>query len=202
MGCNIIRACTPHPLHPITRKAFRTLTQKHRSPISNALRIFELDPHKFETVAPDTTPSYHTPHFKTLIHDTREDSIDTEARDTPDIKIFTDGSGHNGEVGASAVLYKKGEPHEHSSLTLHLGKLTEHTTYEAEAVGALLATWLLRSIPSYAQLSATIYTDNQALIRSLSKRTSRSGHYIVDAIRAAANISSESLQISWISGHS
>jgi ribonuclease HI len=141
-------------------------------------------------------------HYKTYIHDNCEDSINAEAQDTPDIKIFTEGSGYDGKVGASAVLYRKGEHNEHSSLTLHLGKLTEHTTYEAEVAGAILATWLLCSIPGHAHLSVIIYTDNQALIRSLPKCTSGPGHYLTNTLRTAINTSSKSLQINWISGHS
>jgi hypothetical protein len=53
-----------------------------------------------------------------------------------------------------------------------------------------------------AQFSCTLYTDNQAVIRSLTNRTSGSGRYLVNALRLAANSSPGTIHIKWISGHS
>src|SRR6266446_4556005 len=62
-----IRLCTlptSHPLHAVTQSAFRSPPQKHHEPISYALQIFELNPHKFEMIAPNTTPPTYTPKFR------------------------------------------------------------------------------------------------------------------------------------------
>jgi len=123
----------------------------------------------------------YTPKFRISIPENREDSIDEERRDTAELKIYTDGSGYDGNAGASAVIYRNGTTHEYKSLKLHLGRLTRHTTYEAEAVGALLATWLLQSTPGSAWCLASLYTDSQAFLRSLTKCTASSGRYLVDA---------------------
>jgi ribonuclease HI len=200
-----VRLCTlptSHPLHQIVRDAFDRRPQKHQDPINNAIRMFELDPRKFETIAPDITPPTHTLRFRTLISETREDSIDAEKNDMSDYKIFTDGSGYDGNTGASAVLYKRGVEHEVKSLKYHLGSLTKHTTYEAEAVGALLATWLIHSIQGPARPSISLYTDSQAFIRSSTKRTSGSVRYLVDAFRSATDTTLGAVQLNWISGHS
>jgi hypothetical protein len=54
--------------------------------------------------------------------------------DKADVKVFADGSGIDGNVGAAAVLYKNGKCTR--SLRYQLGTLEEHTTYKAEAVGS------------------------------------------------------------------
>jgi len=116
--------------------------------------------------------------------------------------VYSDGSGYEGKIGAAAVLYKRGTTQELSTLKYHLGDHTRHTTYEAEAVGAILATWLLQRIPDLAWSSASIYTDNQALIRSSTKRATNSGHYLAEAFRAAADNLPCRIHLKWISGHS
>lgn len=78
-----------------------------------------------------------------MISDDHEESILVESGDTSDYRIYTDGSGYEGKTGASAVLYKKGEPHASRSLTFYLGDITQHTVKDAKMAGALLAAWLI-----------------------------------------------------------
>jgi ribonuclease HI len=191
-----------HPLHSLVRAAHRSRNEKHRDPIKNALRIFKLDPRNFEPIVPDlahpASLSYTTP----TVPENREDSILTEANDSSDYKIYTDGSGHSGEAGASAVIYRKGEPRALRSLTHHLGDLSKHTINDAESVGALLAAWLVRTTPGFARHSFSIFTDSQTLIRSLKKRSSGSGRYLIDAFRQVTSILQTPLRILWVPGHS
>jgi hypothetical protein len=89
-----VRKCTlpqVHPLHPLVRTAHHLRTDKHLDPITSALRIFKLDPSKFETIKPDTTPHSYFSRVKTTISKTREESVTAEENDTPNFKIFTDG---------------------------------------------------------------------------------------------------------------
>jgi ribonuclease HI len=197
-----VRKCTlpqVHPLHPLVRTAHRLRTDKHLDPITSALRIFKLDPSKFETIKPDTTPRSYFSRVKTTISKTREESVTAEENDTPDFKIFTDGSGYNGRTGAAAILFKKGTPQAIRSLTYHLGDLAEHSILEAELVGILLAAWLLRTTPGSARFSFSIYTDSQTSIRFLGKRYTGSSSYIIDAFR---NMVDTPFKVNWISGHS
>jgi len=77
--------------------------------------------------------------------------------------IFTDGSSTNGKVGAAASLYIN---FTHiATLRYHLGNDSEHTVFEAKAVGLILAVQLLLT-RSEASFPATIFIDNQAVIRS------------------------------------
>ena len=86
-----IRLCTlppTHLLHPLVHAARQSHNKKHQDSIKTALRIFELDPCKFETVTPDVTPPTYFSHIKTTLSKTHEDSILTKANDTPDLKIY------------------------------------------------------------------------------------------------------------------
>ena len=146
-----------------------------------------------------TIKKHNRHYFKTTISKTREESVTAEENDTPDFKIFTDGSGYNGRTGAAAILFKKGTPHAIRSLTYHLGDLAEHSILEAELVGILLAAWLLRTTPGSARFSFSIYTDSQTSIRFLGKRYTGSSSYIIDTL---CNMVNTPFKVNWISGHS
>jgi hypothetical protein len=88
------------------------------------------------------------------------ESIAEEIADEADFKVFTDGSGIGNEIGATVILYRKGRRTPIQRLKAYLGHSSEHNTYEAEAVGVLLATWLIRNHPETAGKKVTIYTDN------------------------------------------
>jgi len=88
--------------------------------------------------------------------------------------VFTDGSSHNSQVGAAATLFIN---HNHvATLHQHLGKATEHTVFEAEAVGLVLAAHLLTQRREVT-FPAMIFTDNQAAICSSSHPMAKPGHY-------------------------
>ena len=131
-----------------------------------------------------------------------EESISKERDDWATYKIFTDGLGYDGKAGASVVLHNRDDPQEYKTLKYHLGKLSEHMTYKAEMVRALLAMWLFKFIPNPLQHSISIYTDSQAMVRSPSKQASGSGWYLVDAFCLEADRFSGQLTLNWVSGHS
>ena len=119
--------------------------------------------------------------------------------------IFMDGSSHNGLVGAAAVLFID---HNHiTTLRHHLGKATEHTVFEAEAVGLLLAAHLLTQRREVT-FAAMIFADNQAAIQSSSHPTAKPGHYLLIHFRKLMkrlqnkkNVDHEALSLNWIAGH-
>ena len=65
-------------------------------------------------------------------------------------------------VGASAVLYSPGR-HRPRVLHYHLGPSSDHTVYEAELVGTLLALELLRTEPRLS-MKTSVALDNAAMI--------------------------------------
>ena len=56
--------------------------------------------------------------------------------------MYSDGSGIDGQVGEAAVLFRRNR--EPKVLRFHLGTATDHTVYEAELIGLMLALHLLR----------------------------------------------------------
>ena len=119
-----------------------------------------------------------------------------------DAKIFTDGSRANNKIGVSAVLYRNGRPS--NSLQFLLGSIHQHTVYEGEAIGVLLALHVIWG--SWWIQSANIYIDNKAAITAATMRKSQAGHYIFDAIHKLigfliAECRHMTLKICWILGH-
>ena len=127
----------------------------------------------------DPRPPTYKRAFTATIADSKEDSIKEEAKDDSDIRIYTDGSGFEGNVGAAAVLYRKGAKEPEKVLCYHLGSLKKHTTFEGEAVGSMLAAWMLQGRPEVGWSKITNYTDSQAFIRATGARKSGPGQYLV-----------------------
>ena len=44
-----------------------------------------------------------------------------------------------------------------------MGSLDKHNVYEAEAMGAILALWILENTPATVGKTVSLYIDNQAL---------------------------------------
>jgi hypothetical protein len=107
-----------------------------------------------------------------------EAAIMSAQQDNPDVKVFTDGSGMEGKIGASAVLYRNGRLK--STLRYQLGLARHHTVYEGEGVGALLGMQLIKK--EWGIQSAIIYIDNQASISATILTKPKPGHYIFDAL--------------------
>ena len=102
----------------------------------------------------------------------------------------------------SKQLTKKGFVRPVKTIQAYLGPKSKHNTYEAEAVGALLATWITRNTPETIGKTVTLYIDNQAIIMALSGSKTKSGQYLINATSTAANSLPSKLSIRWISSHS
>ena len=105
------------------------------------------------------------------------------------------------ETGAAAVLYKKGQVEPVKSVQKYIGPAREHNTYEAEAVGGILAMWLIKSTPEISRKTVSFYIDNQSLIHSLHRPKATSGQHLVKNLLSEAKKVNARLRIRWISGH-
>ena len=86
------------------------------------------------------------------------DSVDSRMQPEPGVtQLYSDGLGLDRQVGAAVVLFMQGE--ESNVLRFHLGTIADHTVYEAELMGLLLALHLLRSERDVTR--AVIRLDNQ-----------------------------------------
>jgi len=201
-------ACLPdtHPLYNIARNCSDRLVKKHRSPLHNLIWFYNAHPYQYETIKPAIQPPIAHKLFSTHIAESRDSSMEDSAMDNSNIKIFSDGSGIDGQAGAAAVLFRQGRQSP-KVLRYHLGPLTDYTTYSAEAVGASLALHLLTEENEVSTVSLNI--DCQATITALAKRDVKSGQSIIEeCIRLARKCyrnnrqSGYRLVVRWISGHS
>ena len=78
-----------------------------------------------------------------------------------DVKVFSDGLGIDGNIGAATVLYKNGEVK--SILRKQLGSADRHTVFEAEVVCLSLAAELVIAESNVPM--AVIRSDSQVAIR-------------------------------------
>jgi hypothetical protein len=95
--------------------------------------------------------------------------------------IYSDGSGYLGGIGNAAVAWN-GEG-SRISRRLYLGPITEHTIYEAEVTGIILASDIIAEIKPKGQV--IILLDNPADICSVGKRKHHSGQALVLAAQEA-----------------
>ena len=184
-----VRLCSlpkSHPLHEAIQKAARRKVKRHRSPIHNLLSLCKTTPEKVETVsAVRRSPGYKVA-FTTHICSSKDQALEIAEdieRKHP-IQVFCDGSGYEGGIGASAVLYENNRV----AKTLHyfLGSEREHTVYEAEGIGIVMALHLLKNRNRQITRPLSICSDSQALLKALDNQHPHPGHYILDKIHDLA----------------
>ena len=130
-----------HPLHPKIKWIKKHNVHQHKSALHHMLHSFDFDPEKIKKYTPyPLHPTDITP-FQTYIAPTDKDTIKDYKDNKDKTKIFTDGSCTEGKVGRVAVLYVNNT--QIMKLQYHLGSACEHTIFEAELVGLILAAHLL-----------------------------------------------------------
>jgi len=184
-----VRICSlpkTHPLHTAIRKAASRYVRRHRSPLHNLLHLAKLSPDDVETIsAVRRSPSYNAS-FATHISDSKEKALEVAEKieRIHPVQVFCDGSGFEGGIGASAVLYVNNQVAK--ILHYHLGSEKEHTVYEAEGVGITMALHLLKSRNRQITRPISICSDSQALLKALDNQRPHAGHYILDKIHDLA----------------
>jgi ribonuclease HI len=191
-----------HPLAPHVKKAARRKPRRHPSPLHDILHAYNIDPPSIEKIAATRlSPQWHSPlHIR--IAPSVSKAVEEEDQDRSDIRIYTDGSGLEGNVGAGAVLYRDGS--RKSSLRYRLGSLTRHTVYEGELGGLILGAELLRKLRRVYEV--TFYVDNQASILALKSFRRGPGHYMIDIfLKLITRILKSNpyafIAVRWIPGH-
>jgi ribonuclease HI len=115
------------------------------------------------------------------------------------MKIFSDGSGYKGKIGAAAVMLSTQE-----SLQYYLGSIRWHMVFEAELVGILLALQLAAKYHNTKTL--LIALDNQVAIWVLANNRPQPGQYILSAILTTIRTlqnkrRSLRIHLAWVPGH-
>ena len=156
-----------HPLFSTVQAVKRSPPSKHKGSVDTLIQLFKMTKVLIETISPVIGGQRPPPRLTTEISASREASIDNEKRDKADYKVFTDGSDHDGGVGAAAVLYASGWPCPLSQLKTCLGTTKRHDNYEAEIAGGILAMKLIEALLNVGAITVSIYTDNQAFVRAV-----------------------------------
>ncbi|KAJ6614991.1 ribonuclease H-like domain-containing protein, partial [Mycena sp. CBHHK59/15] len=89
--------------------------------------------------------------------------------------VYTEGSGFEGGVGAAAVAWNGNGEGTHR--TKHLGAEHEHTVFESEVVGAILALDIIKGTPRLTEVD--IFTDCQPAIIALASPHPQPGQYLL-----------------------
>jgi ribonuclease HI len=166
------------------------------------MKLFALKDEALETIHPAVSLEGLGPHHVVQTDKTREASITSERMDEADYKLFTDGSGQDDGIGASAILYEKGRARPLKTLQAFMGAPDKYNTFEAEATGALLALWILDSTPAVIGKRVSLYTDNQSIVMALPHPKATSGQYLLSLLRTAIRGVGCRLTVKWISSHS
>ncbi|KAF7363687.1 RNA-directed DNA polymerase from transposon X-element [Mycena sanguinolenta] len=192
-----------HPLHHAIRREAARLSYTHSSPLQDLVADFVLDPQNMERITAVRFPPLWSPTIQIQIPETKEDAIKADREDTSTYKVYTDGSGIDRRIGASAVLFKDGR--EIGALQLFLGDDDQHTVYEGEGIGGCLAMALLLKLDNL-QGPVTIVVDNQAAVRAILARTPLPSHWIWDvwhglAAALARRHPNAHVTVRWSPGH-
>lgn len=119
---------------------------------------------------------------------------------TQDLIIYTDGSGHDGHIGAA--IYS---PTARTTKGKYIGTDDTHNVYAAELTAIQMAVKLYEEkINEY--MNVYIFTDNQSAIQTIDSPKRQSGQYIVkkilDLIKRVREIKPTcNIYIEWVPGH-
>ena len=189
LTCVALRLCSlpkSHPLNPITRSLAHCKAKRHRSPLHNLIRLAQVNPKEVEDINLARRSPGYVPSFNTMIPSSK-DKVLTFANltnSTIPVHVYSDGSGYEGGIGASALLYINNRLIR--KLRIYLGTALEHTVYEAEGVGILMGIHLLHRLSRQLTHPTILGSNSQAAIRALGNQSSHSSQYILDAIHKAA----------------
>ena len=161
-----------HPLHPRIRRAARRFVSSRRSSLHRLTHHFAVILDDIESLIPARRPPHtKNPHNIHIAPDKKQ-AIEEYEQITDQIQVFSDGSGHNGHIGAAAVLFRAGNSTK--VLRYYLGAENEHTVFEADEVGLTLAVKLISSERNL-HFPISILVDNYASIQSGESFYSRPG---------------------------
>ena len=203
-----IRLASLHPSHPlykITHRAARSYPKRHPSPLNNILHIGKIKPHTLESIDPHPRHPHWIPPFVTSIPSTKEEACQAELDDEADVKIYTDGSGKDGHIGAAAILYHGIRVPK--TARFHVGSSDQHTVFEGEGIGQLLGLKLLRDTNRNLNgVEVSMYVDSHAAIKRHNSWTISSADYIFKEIHKLASeiqttYPNVKLKIRWTPGH-
>jgi hypothetical protein len=130
-----------HPLQKPVANAASRIVKQHPTPLHDLIHRYNIKPQNVETIKAVRFDTIWKPKVTAKIASNADIAIENVDQDNPDVKVFTDGSGMEGKIGAAAVLYRNGRAK--TELRYKLGAQRHHTVYEGEGIGAILGTKLI-----------------------------------------------------------
>ena len=193
--------------HPLSKAVTNTRVRRikrHPTRINGLIWTFDLDPNRMEKVEAVRYDVGWRAGMERRIANTKEKAIQEEAADMAEIKVYTDSSGVEGNIGAAAVLRRRGRRGWRVS-RCRVGKAEHHKVFEGEAMGLVLAMDLVWGEKRVREVS--IYTDNQAAITAMGTDTPGSARHIIDMVhaqhhRVMKKHTQAQVTIHWVPGHS
>ncbi|KAJ8468306.1 hypothetical protein ONZ45_g17291 [Pleurotus djamor] len=165
---NALRVAASTGDHPVTR-ILMDANKANMIPVQFMEGISTISSRKVD----DTCP------IGIVIPKTREDSKANEKQSEADHRIYVDGSGFAGNAAGAMVRYKSNDTEANTS-SFTLGPLAGYTTFDAEAIGLLLAADEIRK--ERLSGSIAIFMDNKSVIQRLQTGKRGTGQYILDAV--------------------
>src|SRR5882724_4829309 len=159
----------------VTRAANRYV-KHHRALLHELLHAFRIHPAEYESIKPCTRGLKQVHTFTTLIPGSKEEAMLEAVADRSEVSVFSDGSGHEGGIGAAAVLYR-GQEEKHM-LRKFMGSEETHTVFEAELFRLSLAAEMLKG--ETLVWSLTIGVNIQAAMWATRHRRATPGQYLIE----------------------
>jgi ribonuclease HI len=191
-----------HPLHKPVQNAANRNVKRHFTPLHSLMHTYEIKPKAMETIAAVRQNTTWTPNLTTRIAESAALAEQQSGEDRADIRVYSDGSGIGGKIGAAAVLYRGGVLK--SRRRLRLGSEKRHTVYEGEGIGMILGLELIREERGVG--AVTMGVDNQAAITATGLRRPAPSHYIWDMFHKRLEMvqgrhQDMEIEIRWTPGH-
>lgn len=136
-----LRLATLPSLHPLCKpvlQAARHFVKKHHSPLHELMFKFKLKPNLLEKIAATRQGPKWEPGVAIRIAGNKEE----DGGDRSYIKVYMDGSGVEGQIGTTAMLYHDGILR--SKRRMRVGSVKHHTVFEGEGIGMILGLELIR----------------------------------------------------------
>ena len=196
-----------HPLHKLIRKSAKRRVKRHRSPLHTLTSIFGLNPNEVEQIPPVRThpKKRGLQEIHIDIPPSKDESKRVDATAVEKIRVYSDGSAHDGLVGAAAILKRANKPDR--ILKMHLGTTEQHTVYEAELVGMIMGLHLIKT-EKKNKTKCALSVDNQAALTAIKSKMNKSGqHLAADLLQLAKQLTKSKsrsklkLTFRWSAGH-
>ncbi|KNZ76504.1 hypothetical protein J132_10312 [Termitomyces sp. J132] len=140
----------------------------------------------FELILLTCHPPSYQPSFSTHIKPDKDSALAIALQSHKCVRMafYCNGSGYEGGIGASTVLFVDGK--ETSSLRYYLGLGAKHMVYKAEIVGATLRLHLLSQPNCQLRGLNIVGSNSQAMIKVLRNQCPHPAHYLLNQVHSAA----------------